>query len=99
MNFWFWDGSGTLQEIEIASLIGLPDVLRCGQPIAYEAALVEQFETESLLVEAGIERMQRAAAARTKTDAPTPTEMMFDANGVPDPYAAGLAALRKDNNR
>ena len=27
VNFWFWDGSGTLQEIEVTSLISLLDVL------------------------------------------------------------------------
>ena len=27
MNFGFWDGSGTLQEIEIAALVSLLDVL------------------------------------------------------------------------
>ena len=27
VNFGFWDGSGTLQEIEIASLVSLLDVL------------------------------------------------------------------------
>jgi hypothetical protein len=27
VNFWFWDGSGTLQEIEVASLVSLLDVL------------------------------------------------------------------------
>lgn len=44
---------------------------------------------------AGIERLQREEAARTKTNyVPPPTTTPLDANGIPDIYAAGLAKLR-----
>jgi len=39
----------------------------------------------------------RAAAARTHSPAPRPTEMHLDANGVPDPYFHGLERLRSTN--
>ncbi len=43
-------------------------------------------------------REAKAAAARTHTPTPRPTTMPLDANGIPDIYAAGLAAM-KENNR
>jgi hypothetical protein len=50
------------------------------------------------IYKAGIERLQRAEAARTKTNyVPPATEMHLDANGIPDIYAAGLAAMKKES--
>jgi hypothetical protein len=46
----------------------LPDMLRTGTPVTYQPALIEQFETESLLVDDGFEVLA-ALMDRLATDA------------------------------
>ena len=47
---------------------------------------------------AGIERLQREEAARTKSNyVPPPTALPLDPGGVPDAYATDLAKMRSEN--